>query len=151
MRYVVSSTLLYSRLQNVERVILSKNRIAILSCFLFDIKENLLEVTASDSETVMKTGLELVESSQDCKFAIDAKKLMDILKEIPEQPLTLDFNPNTLQLDMNYQNGHFTVQAESGDEFPLPRPAEGESQEVKLDIATFSKGLAKTIIATANN
>ena len=151
MRYVVSSTLLYSRLQNVERVILSKNSIAILSCFLFDIKENLLEVTASDSETVMKTSLELVESSQDCKFAIDAKKLMDILKEIPEQPLTLDFNPNTLQLDMNYQNGHFTVQAESGDEFPLPRPAEGESQEVKLDIATFSKGLAKTIIATANN
>ena len=33
----------------------------------------------------------------------------------------------------------------------IPRPAEGESQEVKLDIATFSKGLAKTIIATANN
>ena len=73
MRYVVSSTLLYSRLQNVERVILSKNSIAILSCFLFDIKENLLEVTASDSETVMKTSLELVESSQDCKFAIDAR------------------------------------------------------------------------------
>lgn len=151
MRYVVSSTLLYGRLQNVERVILSKNAITILSCFLFDIKENQLEVTASDGETVMKTVLELVESSQDCKFAIDAKKLMDILKEIPEQPLTLDFNPNTLQLDLNYQNGHFTVQAEPGDEYPLPRPAEGESQEVKVDVSTFSKGLAKTIIATANN
>lgn len=151
MRYVVTSTMLYGRLQNVERVIQSKNTIAILSCFLFDIKDKRMDITASDSETIMKTGIDLVEASGDCKFAIDARRLMDILKEIPEQPLTLDVDPNTLQIDLTYQNGQFRIQGEPGNEYPEQDFSEGESRSIVLDATAFANGLGTALTATASN
>ena len=151
MRYVVSSAMLYGRLQNIERVILAKNNISILSCFLFDVKTDCIKVTASDGEMVMHTTVALVEPSQESKFAIEAKKLMDILKEIPEQPLTLEFNPNTYQLDLVFQNGHFSLQGEAADDYPLPKPTEGEPVEVKFEASLFGKGLASALVATPNN
>ena len=152
MRYIVSSSLLYSRLQNIERVILPKNSIQILSCFLFDIKDGEMTVTATDQDTTISTTLELTEANGDCKFALEAKQLMNILKEIPEQPLTLDINSSSLQIEMSYQNGHFTFQGESALDYPLPRAAEGEGWFIALESATaLSKGLTNAIIATADD
>lgn len=151
MKYIVSSTLLYGRLQNVERVIQSKNSLAILSCFLFDVKGQLLEITSSDGETIMKTKVELSEASGDIKFAIDAKKLMDILREIPDQPLTFDVDPNTIQIELTYQNGAFSIQGEPGDDFPEQRLQGEEDHAIKLDAASFCKGLGTAIVAAASN
>lgn len=53
MKFIVSSTGLFSRLQAISRVVNSKNSLPILDCFLFDLKENSLHVTASDSETTL--------------------------------------------------------------------------------------------------
>lgn len=151
MRYVVSSAMLCGRLQNLERVILAKNNISILSCFLFDVKSDKILLTASDGEVVMRTEVGLIEYSQECKFAINAKRFMEILKEIPEQPLTLDFNPNTYQLDLNFQNGHFALQGEAADDFPLPKEPEGDPVEVKFEASVFSKGLTSAAVAIPNN
>ena len=55
MRFTVSSTALSSKLNALSRVINSKNSLPILADFLFDVQENMLTLTASDSENVMKT------------------------------------------------------------------------------------------------
>jgi len=151
MRYVVTSTLLYSRLQNVERVILPKNNIQILSCFLFEIQGTQMQVTASDKDTTLKTSIELLESNGDCKFALEAKQIMDILKEIPEQPLTLDINSSTLQIELSYQNGKFMFQGESGDEYPMQKDAEGESHHIVIGATELTKGLSTAITAAASD
>lgn len=57
MKFIVSSTALSSHLQAVSRVINSKNALPILDCFLFDLQDGTLSVTASDSETTMVTSL----------------------------------------------------------------------------------------------
>lgn len=77
MKYVVTSTLLYSRLQLIDRVITQKNSFPILSCFLFKIKDNNLEVTATDNDTTLKCNIALTESDSDSSFAIPAKQLLD--------------------------------------------------------------------------
>lgn len=149
MRYVVTSTLLYSRLQSIEKVILPKNAIAILSCFLFDIKGNTMTITATDKDTTLKTSLELQESNGDCRFAIESKQIMNILKELPEQPLTLDINSSSLQIDLTYQNGHFTFQGQPGEDYPEPVPFEGEAATICLDTAQLVKGISTAIVAAA--
>ncbi len=151
MRYVVTSTLLYSRLQNIERVIQPKNTIQILSCFLFDIKGNNMMVIATDQDTMLKTNIELQEANGDCKFALESKQIMNILKEIPEQPLTLEINPGTLQIDLTYQNGHFSFQGVQGDEYPIPATPEGESNDITLEAASLVKGISTALIAAAND
>lgn len=151
MRYVVTSTLLYSRLQNVERVILPKNNIQILSCFLFEIQGTQMQVTASDKDTTLKTSIQLLEANGDCKFALEAKQIMDILKEIPEQPLTLDINSSTLQIELCYQNGKFMFQGESGDEYPMQKITEGEDHHIVIGAPELTKGLSTAIIAAASD
>ena len=55
MKFIVSSNTLFTHLQNLSRVVNSKNALPILECFLFEIEDGLLTVTASDSETDRKS------------------------------------------------------------------------------------------------
>ena len=80
MRFIVSSSALFNRLQTIGRVINSKNMLPILDCFLFEIQDNILTITASDSETTLITNLELVESDANARFCINAKTIQDSMK-----------------------------------------------------------------------
>ena len=80
MKFIVSSTALLSHLQIISRVINSKNSMAILENFLFELKGNNLTVTASDQETTMNTTIEVVEATGEGRFAVSAKILLDPLK-----------------------------------------------------------------------
>ena len=86
MKFIVSSTGLFSHLQAVSRVINSKNSLPILDCFLFELTDGTLNITASDSETTLSTSIEVNEYEGEGRFAVSSKTLLDALKEIPEQP-----------------------------------------------------------------
>ena len=109
MKFIVSSTALFSHLQAISRVINSKNALPILDCFLFELEDGTLSVTVSDSETTMVTSIEVNESDMNGRFAVTAKTLLDALKEIPEQPLTFDVNTGTYEITVQYQNGKYNL------------------------------------------
>ena len=56
MKFIVSSSALFNRLQTIGRVINSKNTLPILDCFLFEIQDNILTITASDSDADYQFG-----------------------------------------------------------------------------------------------
>jgi len=147
MKYSVSSGVLYDRLQNLERVVTTKNTIEIFSCLLFDVKGNIMEITSTDKEIVLRTRLELIESTGDCKFAIDARKFIDILKVIPDQPLSLEIDSSTFLVDLNYQNGHFQFQGENGEDFPIPDLNGAAGTTLQVDSGTLNTGLNTCLIA----
>ena len=118
MKFIVSSTALFSHLQAISRVINSKNALPILDCFLFDLEDGTLSVTVSDSETTMVTAVEVNESDANGRFAVVAKTLLDALKEVPEQPLTFDMNLDTFEITIQYQNGKYSLMGQNADEFP---------------------------------
>ena len=109
MKFIVSSTALFSHLQAISRVINSKNALPILDCFLFELQDGTLSATVSDSETTMVTTVEVNESDMDGRFAVTAKTLLDALKEIPEQPLTFEINTDSLEITVQYQNGKYSL------------------------------------------
>ena len=90
MRFTLSSTALSSKLSALSKVINSKNALPILGDFVFEVKDNVLYLTASDSENVMKTQLELTESDGNCRFAIGNHDLLEAVKGFSEQPITFD-------------------------------------------------------------
>ena len=92
MKFIVSSTGLFSRLQAISRVINSKNSLPILDCFLLELTDGTLSITASDSETTLSTSIETNEYDTDGRFAVNSKTILDALKEITEQPLTFEVN-----------------------------------------------------------
>lgn len=118
MNFIVSSAALYSHLQAISRVINSKNALPILDCFLFELQGGVLSLTVSDSETTMRTSIEVQGDSTDGKVAITAKTLLDALKEIPEQPLSFSVDKNSLEVTVTYQNGQYSLIGQNADEYP---------------------------------
>ena len=151
MKFIVSSAALFTRLQTIGRVINSKNTLPILDCFLFDIQDNMLKITASDSETTLMTHAELVESDSNGRFCINAKIIQDSIKEIAEQPLTFDINLDNMEITATYQNGRFNIVGQHAEEYPeITVPQEGMSPLI-LSAETLLNGINHTFFATADN
>ena len=79
MKFVVSSKALLSRLSAVSKVVNSKNAIAILDYFLFDLENGVLTVTGSDQENTLTTHFEVEEAEGNGSFAIKVKNILDVL------------------------------------------------------------------------
>ena len=151
MKFIVSSTGLFNHLQAIGRVINSKNTLPILDCFLFELNDGTLSLTASDNETTMSTSIEVAENDGNCRFAINAKTIQDALKEIPEQPLTFEFNPDTLEILVQYMNGRYSVVAQNADEYPIPVTLGESAVHVEMEASTLLNGINRALFATADD
>ena len=151
MKFVVSSSTLYSRLQGISRVINSKSTLPILDCFLFSIEGNTLSITASDNETTLDTLMEVVTSEGDFQFAIPSKTLLDAIKELPEQPVTFEVNPQTMEVTIQYMNGKYAMIGQSADEYPMAALIGENSVNFSIEADTLLGGINRTIFATADD
>ena len=88
MRFNLSSTALSSRLLTLSRVINSKNSLPILDCFLFEVHDGQLTITASDSENIMRGTLNLENCEGEGDFAVNNHTILDAVKELPVQPMS---------------------------------------------------------------
>ena len=151
MKFIVSSTSLISHLQAISRVINSKNTLPIMDCFLFNLQDGTLSITASDTETTMVTSIEVTESDSDGRFAIVARTLLDAMKEIPEQPLTFNLNPNTLEITVQYMNGQYTVMGQNADEYPQPATLGDNAVHANIPADVLLNGSNRALFATADD
>ncbi len=150
MRLTISSTALANRLSALSKVFNSKNSMPILDCYLFEVSNNILTITASDSENIMTTQLQLEESDSEGTFAVNNRNILDAVKELPEQPLTINIEMTTLAVTIKYQNGVYNFTAQKGDEFPRFKPLQDASATITIDSKTFNNDLSRSIFATGN-
>ena len=151
MKFVVSSAALYGHLQAIGRVINSKSTLPILDCFLFSLEGNQLFITASDNETTLDTKLEVVESDGNYQFAIPSKTLLDAIKELPEQPITFDINPTTMEVTIQYMNGKYALMGQSADEYPMAALMGENAVSFTIEADTLLTGINRTVFATADD
>lgn len=151
MKFVVSCNLLLSHLQTVGRVIASKNPIPILDCFLFELKENQLTITAADSETRMNTTIEVNDVLGEGTYAIPSKSLLDALKELPEQPITFQINDTSSEVIITYENGRYNFVAQQGEEYPLAKPLSEDAAKLTLSAVELMSGISRTLFASGDD
>lgn len=152
MKFIVSSTELLSHLQRVGKAISGKSTIPILDSFLFDLKSKDLTITASDLESTLVTRISLENTDGEGKIALEAKRLLDILKEFPEQPLTFEIDTENLSVTILSENGKFSVVGSPSDEYPkYPELSEDTKTEIKITAELLDSGITKTVFATAND
>ena len=151
MRFTVSSTALSSKLNALSRVINSKNSLPILADFLFDVQDNMLYLTASDSENVMKTQLELSESDGNGRFAIGNHDLLEAVKGFSEQPITFDVDQTSNIAKISYQNGLFSLPVENADEYPQAQGISDGANEIVISNALLAENINRSLFATAQD
>ncbi len=150
MRLTLSSAILSNRLITLSKVLNSKNSLQILDCILFDVNDGTLELTASDKENEMKTRIQLDEADADGRFAINNRMIIDAVKELPEQPITLEIDMNSYSVKIIYQNGDYNFTAQNADEFPQAQQVQENATTIKIQSGVLSDNIARTLFATAN-
>ncbi|MDH6355929.1 DNA polymerase-3 subunit beta [Dysgonomonas sp. PH5-45] len=151
MRFVVSSTSLLSHLQAISKVINSKNTLPILDCFLLDLSGNTLRLTAADTETRLETMVEVQDVDGSGKLAINAKNLLDPLKELPEQPLTFEINDASLEVFIFFHNGKYNFIGQSAEDYPQPKQLNDSAISLKMDPQILFSGINRTLFASADD
>lgn len=151
MRFVLSSSALSSKLNMLSKVISSKNSYPILDCFLFQIANNVMTITASDQDNVIQCSIDLSESDENGEFCIPNKVILDAIKELPEQPLTFNVDIPNLTIQIVYQNGIYNFTAQNAEDYPLPQPSTDITNTITIPASTLIDNISRSLFATAND
>ena len=151
MKFTVSSTALSTRLVALSRVINSKNSLPILGDFLFEIVDGHLNLTASDSEVMMRTSMDLNDNDGEGRFCVGNHDLLEAVKGISEQPITFEVDQTDNIARINYQNGMFSLPVENADEYPQAQQVGEEATEINISTQLLGENINRSIFATAQD
>lgn len=146
MNFVIGSAALSKQLQNISGVLSTSNTLPILDNFLFEIEDGILTVSASDLETTMRASVKL-DSGDNGKIAVPAKLLLDVLKNLPDQPCTFLVDTSSFAVEIAYDNGKSKMVGYNGDDFPRV-PALENSNSIQISGDILAKAINKTLFAT---
>lgn len=157
MKITVSKTELYNKLKTVGRIIQRTNTLPQCDYFMFNIVNNELEITGSDSSGIIRGKVNLVDienpSSLSLKFLVD-KPIMEAVKELSEQPIVIEIDEKTFHVKVCYKNGvfdgGFEMQGCSSDAFPAI-VMDDEPISISLERSILLEGLKSALPFIAND
>lgn len=150
MKFIVSSSVLLKQLSSIQGVITTNPVVPILENFLFEIKDGILTVTASDLQTSIITELQ-VESSETGNIAVPAKILLDTLKNLPEQPVTFSIDEESYSIEISSDNGHYKLAGENATDFPQVPDVQADFTVNNLSTEVLYTAINNTIFATSSD
>ena len=150
MKVIISSSELLRAVMAVAKAIPAKSPLPILENFLFDLKGNVLEITASDSELTLKTQVEVENTSEEGRIAVPAKHMMDLLKELPDQPLTISTTSDS-SFVCSWASGESTLPYFPAEDYPEITGTDETAVTLQFPAQSLVDGISSTIYATADD
>lgn len=153
MKITVSKSELFSKLRILGKVIQAKNTLPAYDDFLFVMdKDGILTVTAAEEGGRITTNIDCQSDFKDSRFTINAKTILEALKEIPEQPLIIGITPTDKCVEMvcAYSNGKFSIVGQLGNDYPdmsFVQP----SKPIILQTVDFLHGIRQVKMCCAND
>ncbi len=150
MKLNISSTNLLKALMDVSKAIPSKSPLPILENFLFVLKDNILEITASDSELTLRTRIEVEGAEEGGAIAVPARHMTDLLKELPDQPLGIRTISES-SFECSWASGNSVLPYFPADDYPEIKGTAEDALKVVFPAASLVDGIQSTIYATADD
>lgn len=149
MRFIVSTSILLKQLQAISGASSSSTVLPILENFLFEIKDNILTISATDLQTSMVTTLQ-IEAKEEGRVAMPSKILIETLKTLPDQPVAFSVDTKTLAIEISAGDGKYKLSGENADDFPKIPVVENIST-VNIAAPILLEAINKTIFAVSND
>lgn len=150
MKFNVSSTELLKGLMDISKAIPAKSALPILENFLFVLEGNLLEVTASDSELTLRTSIEVDKTEEEGEIAVPARHIIDLLKELPDQPLTINTASDS-SIECDWATGNSILPFFPAEDYPEIKGAGDDAEKITFPAQSLADGISGTIYATADD
>lgn len=149
MKFAVSSSELLRAILTVQKAIPAKATEAILEDYLFDLKGTTLEITASDMEITLRTTLEVDNTAEEGCIAVPARQMTDLLKELPDQPLTISTLSES-SFECAWASGASQLPYFNPDDYPQIQTTGENAVTIEIPAATLSEGIASTVYASSD-
>lgn len=156
MRFNVPCKAFYSAVSAVSKVINPKNALAILDNFLLEVEGETLTVTGADIDNSLTARVAVTDvdmAGSKCSFCVTARRLVELLKELPDQGVTVEVNEETYEVEIAYTGGKYNLTALNGSEYPAYTSAGDEQEPVSLTIGSrqLIKGIEYTVFAVGED
>ena len=149
MEFSVSSADLLKGLMDVSKAIPSKTVLPILDNFLFQVKDEILQVTASDKELTLRTEIK-VESMEDGSMAVPSHQMIDLIKALPDQPITIKTTSDS-SFECTWNNGNSSLPYYPAEDYPeISSECEG-ARNITFPAQALVNGISATVYATADD
>ena len=151
MKLIVDKALFTEATNLLAKVINPKNPLPILGDILFDVRDNRLTMTSSDSEITMSTTIGLDTMEGDGRFCVPASDLRAALVELSDKTLTiLATTESDMRFVLQHQGGETYFPIDDADNYPLPMQ-EDLSESVEIDGAYIKEALKRSLWSTAQD
>lgn len=152
MKFSVPSKTLYNYASSVSKILNAKNALMILNNFLFTIEGETLTLTACDGENTLCARIAIMDVQGQGEVCIDARRIVELLRVMPEQELTFNIDDSTLEIEMSHPNGSYKFMGISGNEYPRFKHApETDSHQFTAAGSSLLRGLEMTSFAAGTD
>ena len=153
MEFIISSASLLKGILDVSKAIPAKTALPILENFLFVLKDGKMEITASDQELTLRTVVEVNESAAEGSIAVPARQIIDLLKALPDQPITIKTAGNAQEgsFECIWINGNSSLPYFSAADYHEIKSTGSDALNATFPASTLAEGISSTIYATADD
>jgi DNA polymerase-3 subunit beta len=144
MQFAIAKETFLKALQKVQGIVETRKTMPILSNVLIEANDGKILITATDLEVGMKSSYD-ASVSEEGKITVSAKKLYEIIKELPDAEIYFSTRENDW-VDLQCGKARFNIVGLSPDEFPY-LPKIDDADYIRLDSASLNKMVEKTAYA----
>lgn len=148
MDFVVNKKEFLKGLSLIQGITGRRTTLPILSHILLEWQMNLLSITGTDLETAIKEDLNVL-IYRDGKASVSAKKLYEIVRELPEEEIQIEKNDETHWITIRCGKSTFNLAGLDPEEFPT-LPTYKEEQFSQIPSKLLRDMIEKTSFAASN-
>ena len=150
MEFNISSADLLKGILDVSKAIPAKTNFPILENFLFELKGDKLQVTASDQELTLRTSVTVDSTKEEGSICVPARQIIELFKALPDQPVTIKTTGDS-NFECIWSNGNSSLPYFPAEDFPAISGVGDDAEKVSLHAETLVEGIGSTIYATADD
>jgi DNA polymerase-3 subunit beta len=148
MKFSIQKSKLQKILQEVSKGVPTRSTLPVLSCGLFVVKNNMLNVRTTDLEISLSSQQDVL-SSEDGSLAIPITKLNEICSAMPDEEIFFEAS-DIGKLKISNSVGNYTIMGQSPEEFPTKQEI-GESRPLKVPSDQLLYLISNTIYAVSKD
>lgn len=146
MKLTIAKADLQRGLARIQSIVEKRNSMPILANALLDAADGRLEIAATDLEVGIR-GSEPAEVSKPGGLTVSAKKLFEIVRELPDDRVQLEATPNSY-LEIQCARARFTLAGTASEEYPT-LPVFAPARTAMVQAAVLGSMIERTMYAAS--
>ncbi len=148
MKFIIDRAVFIKALQKIQGIVEKRNTMPILANVLLDANNGMLTIVATDLEVFIKDSSK-AEVSEKGQVTVNARKLFEIVKELPEETVNVSADKND-RVTIKAGKARFNIMGLPSGDFPL-FPEIDESKLEKIDSENIKDMIDKTSFAVSSD